>query len=69
MVAQQEVQGPEVTQFRTRLSLAVCFVCRNVRSATAASALGVTAIVIWAVVSLLLFGVAWSNGQVHHMNW
>lgn len=53
----------------TLLVLAPMLSARNVRSATAASALGVTAIVIWAVVSLLLFGVAWSNGQVHHMNW
>ncbi|PSC69367.1 putative sodium-coupled neutral amino acid transporter 6 [Micractinium conductrix] len=39
------------------------------RTTTGASALGVVAILLWAGITLLLFLVALSNGQLHTMHW
>jgi hypothetical protein len=43
--------------------------CRHARATTGASALGVVAILIWAAITLLLFLVAASNGQLKTMYW
>lgn len=43
--------------------------CRRARATTGASALGVTAILIWAAATLLLFLVAASNGDLQPMRW
>ena len=39
------------------------------RTTAGASALGVTAILIWALITLLLFLLAGANGQLHRMAW
>lgn len=43
--------------------------CSRTRATTGAAALGVVAILIWAGVTLLLFLLAASNGQLHKMTW
>ncbi len=42
---------------------------RRARATTGASALGVTAILIWAAATLTLFLVAASNGDLQPMHW
>ena len=42
---------------------------RTPRTVTGASILGVGAILLWAAITFLLFFIAWSNGQLHSMNW
>lgn len=53
----------------TLVILAPMLSLRSMRSSAGASALGVTAILLWACISVFLFFVAWSNGQLHRMNW
>ena len=42
---------------------------RTPRGMTGAAALGVGAIVFWALVTVTLFLIGWSNGQLHHITW
>ncbi|KAI7843066.1 hypothetical protein COHA_003238 [Chlorella ohadii] len=53
----------------TLLLLAPLVSATRTRATVGASALGVAAVLIWAAITLMLFLLAASNGQLHHMHW